>query len=84
MCSCFSGLTQYNTPNVMSVSLLGNKRVDFGNFSTPSTNRSITGKRKGPAVSVGAPPVTRKARITTAQQNPIANGMFLYLHVYEI
>ncbi|CAE6076197.1 unnamed protein product [Arabidopsis arenosa] len=61
-----SGLTQYNTPNVMSVSLLGNKRVDFGNFSTPSTSQSITGKRKGPEVSVRAPPVTRKARISTA------------------
>ncbi|XP_010427071.1 PREDICTED: myosin-M heavy chain-like isoform X2 [Camelina sativa] len=64
--SSSSGLTQYNkTPNVMSVSLLGNKRVDFGNFSTPSTTRSITGKRKAQA-SLGAPPVTRKARITTA------------------
>ncbi|KAG7560792.1 hypothetical protein ISN45_Aa05g022820 [Arabidopsis thaliana x Arabidopsis arenosa] len=61
-----SGLTQYNTPNVMSVSLLGNKRVDLGNYSTPSTSQSITGKRKGPEVSVRAPPVTRKARISTA------------------
>ncbi|XP_010515920.1 PREDICTED: uncharacterized protein LOC104791678 [Camelina sativa] len=65
--SSSTGLTQYNnTPNVMPVSLLGNKRVDFGNFSTPSTTQSITRKRKGSQVSVGAPPVTRKARITTA------------------
>ncbi|KAG7565615.1 hypothetical protein ISN44_As10g022780 [Arabidopsis suecica] len=61
-----SGLTQYNTPNVMSVSLLGNKRVDFGNYSTPLTSQSITGKRKGPEVSVRAPPVTRKARVSTS------------------
>lgn len=62
----------------MSVSLLGNKRVDFGNFSTPSTSQSITGKRKGPEVSVTAPPVSRKSRITRA------TGMFLCLHVYYI
>ncbi|CAA0386269.1 unnamed protein product [Arabidopsis thaliana] len=61
-----SGLSQYNTLNGMSVSLLGNKRVDFGNFSTPSTSQSITGKRKGPEVSVRAPPVSRKSRITRA------------------
>ncbi|CAH2064179.1 unnamed protein product [Thlaspi arvense] len=64
-----SGCAQYNAPNVMSVSLLGNKRVDFGNFST----QSITGKRKGPEVSVEAPPVTRRARITTAQDDSTAN-----------
>ncbi|XP_023638316.1 uncharacterized protein LOC111830487 [Capsella rubella] len=62
-----SGLAQYNTPNVMSVSLLGNKRVDLGDYSTPSTTRSVTGKRKGPDVSIGAPRVTRKVRITSAQ-----------------
>ncbi|ESQ45074.1 hypothetical protein EUTSA_v10010371mg [Eutrema salsugineum] len=66
-----SGCAQYNTPNVMSVSLLGNKRVDFGNFSTPLTSQP--GKRKVHEVSVGTPPVTRKARITTAQDNSTAN-----------
>ncbi|KAF8093730.1 hypothetical protein N665_0379s0022 [Sinapis alba] len=69
-----SGCTQENTPNAMSVSLLGNKRVRCGNFSTPSTNHQlITRKRKGHQTSTEAPPVARKARIGTAQDNSIAN-----------
>ncbi|CAH8328754.1 unnamed protein product [Eruca vesicaria subsp. sativa] len=69
-----SGCTQDNTPNAMSVSLLGNKRVRCGNFPTPSTSHQpITGKRKGHEASIGAPPVAKKARIATAQPNPTVN-----------
>ncbi|CAH8286722.1 unnamed protein product [Eruca vesicaria subsp. sativa] len=66
--------TQDDTPNAMSVSLLGNKRVRCGNFPTPSTSHQpITGKRKGHEASTGAPPVAKKARIATAQPNPTVN-----------
>ncbi|CAN8254603.1 unnamed protein product [Cochlearia groenlandica] len=56
-----------NTPNAMSVSLLGNKRVDFGNFSTPfnSQAHTITRKRRGPENSVGATPVAKKPRASS-------------------
>ncbi|VVB05617.1 unnamed protein product [Arabis nemorensis] len=68
-----SGYGQYNTPSVMPVSLLGNKRVECENFSTPLASQAITGKRKGPEVSVVAPPVSRKPRTTTAQEKSYAN-----------
>uniref|UniRef100_A0A1J3JBH8 Uncharacterized protein n=1 Tax=Noccaea caerulescens TaxID=107243 RepID=A0A1J3JBH8_NOCCA len=63
------------TPNVMSATLLGNKRVDFRSFSTPLTgHQTITGKRKAPENSAGAAPVTRKAaRTTKTQGNSTAN-----------
>ncbi|KAL1210030.1 hypothetical protein V5N11_020591 [Cardamine amara subsp. amara] len=54
-----SGCTVYKAPNVMAVSLPGNKRV--GNFTVPSSNQSITKKRKSPQVSsLGAPSVSKK------------------------
>ncbi|CAN7051896.1 unnamed protein product, partial [Brassica rapa subsp. trilocularis] len=66
-----SGCTQDNTPNAMSVSLLGNKRVGCGNFSTPSTSHHqlITRKRKGHETSIEAPSVARKARIGNSTAN---------------
>ncbi|XP_009103901.1 uncharacterized protein LOC103829962 [Brassica rapa] len=65
-----SGCTQDNTPNAMSVSLLGNKRVGCGNFSTPSTTHQlITRKRKGCETSIEAPLVARKARIGNSTAN---------------
>lgn len=69
------------TTNVMSATLLGNKRVDFRSFSTPLTgHQTITGKRKAPENSAGAAPVTRKAaRTTKTQGNSTANGMFVFL-----
>lgn len=48
----------YKTPNVMAVSLPGNKRV--GNFTAPSSSQSVTKKRKSPEVSVRAPSVSKK------------------------
>ncbi|CAN6802766.1 unnamed protein product, partial [Brassica oleracea] len=68
-----SGCTQDNTQNAndVSVSLLGNKRVRCGNFSTPSTthHQLITRKRKGHETSVEAPSVARKARIGNSTAN---------------
>ncbi|VVB16486.1 unnamed protein product [Arabis nemorensis] len=57
-----------NTPNVMPVSLPGNKRV--GNFTAPSISQSITKKRKSPEVSVEAPSVSKKGmkKITRADK----------------
>ncbi|CAF2094871.1 unnamed protein product [Brassica napus] len=48
-----SGGSGHNTPNLMSASLPGNKRV--GNFTAPSS-QSITKKRKSPEVSLEAAP----------------------------
>nr|VDC99145.1 unnamed protein product [Brassica rapa] len=68
--SGFQSCTQDNTPNAMSVSLLGNKRVGCGNFSTPSTTHQlITRKRKGCETSIEAPLVARKARIGNSTAN---------------
>ncbi|CAN7085048.1 unnamed protein product, partial [Brassica oleracea var. botrytis] len=68
-----SGCTQDNTQNAndVSVSLLGNKRVRCGNFSTPSTthHQLITRKRKGHETSIEAPSVARKARIGNSTAN---------------
>lgn len=44
----------HSTPNLMSASLPGNKRV--GNFTAPSTTQSVTRKRKSPEVTLPAPP----------------------------
>ncbi|XP_010553261.1 PREDICTED: uncharacterized protein LOC104823393 isoform X2 [Tarenaya hassleriana] len=64
-----SGCNMYNTPNVMAVSLPGNKRMYCGNFPTPSTGQSIPRKRKGPEFSSGAPSVFRKTWNKTATEN---------------
>ncbi|KAL1195895.1 hypothetical protein V5N11_027753 [Cardamine amara subsp. amara] len=44
-------------------------RVDSENVATPSTSQSVPAKRKVHEVSEEAPPVTRKPRITTVQEN---------------
>lgn len=49
-----SSLIPGGTPNLMSASLPGNKRV--GNFTAPSSTQSVTRKRKSAEVSLGAPP----------------------------
>lgn len=72
----FSGGSGHNTPNLMSASLPGNKRV--GNFTAPSS-QSITKKRKSPEVSLEAAPTdSNKGRSTAKSCSFHLNADFFF------